>query len=103
MHIFKTGLKVFIPLLILGLGVIIFAYLLETKPVIEPEVAGERIWPVETLAAQHKDQSINLLLFGTLVAARDVELRSLVGGEVIEVSPNFREGGILKQGELLIA
>jgi membrane fusion protein, multidrug efflux system len=101
--ILKTGLKLIIPLLILALGAAGFFYLVETKPVIEPEVVGERVWPVETQSVQHKDQSINLLLFGTLVAARDVELRSLVGGEVVDVSPNFREGGILEKGELLIA
>ncbi|USG61014.1 efflux RND transporter periplasmic adaptor subunit [Sneathiella marina] len=103
MRFITIALKVVIPLVILLLGAGILYYLVATKPVIEPEIAGERIWPVDTLAVQHKDQSINLLLFGTLVAARDVELRSLVGGEVIDVSPNFREGGILDQGELLIA
>jgi RND family efflux transporter MFP subunit len=101
-HFLKLAIKIVIPLLILAFGIGVFVYLVKTKPVIEPEVVSERVWPVNVQAVQHKDQSINLLLFGTLVAARDVELRSLVAGEVVEVSPNFREGGILQKDELLI-
>jgi membrane fusion protein, multidrug efflux system len=102
-HFLKLAIKIVVPLLILALGIGVLAYLIMTKPVIEPEIVSERVWPVNVQEVQHKDQSIDLLLFGTLVAARDVELRSLVAGEVVEVSPNFREGGILNKGELLIS
>jgi len=100
---FSTSLKVLLPLGILGLGAGGLLYLVKTKPVIEPEIIEERIWIVAAMPAEVTDQSLDLELFGSLVAARDVELRSLVGGEVIEVGENFNEGSILEKGDLLVA
>nr|WP_246157223.1 efflux RND transporter periplasmic adaptor subunit [Sneathiella litorea] len=73
-----------------------------TKPVIEPELVEERVWTVAAIPVEFKDQSVDLNLFGSLKAVRDVELRSLVGGEVVEVGDNFREGALLEKGELLV-
>ncbi|PHQ71729.1 MAG: hypothetical protein COB93_02615, partial [Sneathiella sp.] len=102
-RIFVTCLKILLPLVILGLGAGGLMYLVMTKPVVEPEIVEERVWIVAAMPAEVTDQSLNLELFGSLVAARDVELRSLVGGEVIEVGENFREGSILEKGALLVA
>ncbi|MCF8468853.1 MAG: efflux RND transporter periplasmic adaptor subunit [Sneathiella sp.] len=98
----KLFLKALLPLVILLLGVGIFVYLVETKPVIEPEVVAERVWTISAIPVKIMDQSLDLALFGSLKAARDVELRSLVSGEVIEVGDNFREGALLEKGELLV-
>lgn len=98
----KLLLKVLLPLVILGAGIALTAYLVATKPVIEPEVVEERVWTVAAIPIKLKDQSVDLNLFGSLKAVRDVELRSLVGGEVIEVGDNFREGGLLNEGDLLV-
>lgn len=95
-------LKILLPLLILGAGAGLAAYLIATKPVVEPEVVEERVWTVAAVPVEIKDQSVDLNLFGSLKAVRDVELRSLVGGEVIEVGENFREGGLLEKGDLLV-
>ncbi len=98
----KLVLKVLLPLVILGAGAALTAYLMATKPVIEPEVVEERIWTVAAVPVELRDQSVDLNLFGSLKAVRDVELRSLVGGEVIEVGDNFREGGLLGERDLLV-
>ena len=45
---------------------------------------------------------VGTTLFGEIVAGRRSELLALVGGRIVEVGPNFREGGIVKQGELLV-
>jgi len=39
---------------------------------------------------------------GTVVPAREVELKSRVTGEVIDISPEFIEGGLLKAGSLVL-
>lgn len=98
----KLLLKVLLPLVILGVGIALTAYLVATKPVIEPEAVKERVWTVAAIPIEFKGQSVDLNLFGSLKAVRDVELRSLVGGEVIEVSDNFREGALLNKGDLLV-
>ncbi len=99
---FGTSLKILLPLIILLAGGAGFYLLVITKPVIEPEIVQERVWTVAAIPAKIEDQSLDLALFGSLVAARDVEMRSLVAGEVIEVGENFREGSIVEKGELLI-
>lgn len=99
---FGTFLKILLPLVILLAGAGGFFLLVKTKPVIEPEVVAERVWTVAAMPAKIEDRSLELVLFGSLVAARDVEMRSLVGGEVIEVGEDFREGSIVEKGELLI-
>lgn len=98
----KLLLKILLPLLILGAGAALTAYLVATKPVIKPEIVKERVWTVAAIPIEIKDQSVDLKLYGSLKAVRDVELRSLVGGEVIEVGDNFHEGGLLEKGELLV-
>ena len=42
-------------------------------------------------------------LFGQAVAGRSVDLRPLVAGRVATVGPDFREGGFVGEGDLLIA
>ncbi|MCR9214077.1 MAG: efflux RND transporter periplasmic adaptor subunit [Proteobacteria bacterium] len=99
---FGTSLKILLPLVILLAGGVGFYILLKTKPIIEPEVVEERVWTVAAMPVKIEDQSLDLALFGSLVAARDVEMRSLVGGEIIEVGEDFREGSIVEKGDLLI-
>ncbi|MDE0702569.1 MAG: efflux RND transporter periplasmic adaptor subunit [Rhodospirillaceae bacterium] len=41
-------------------------------------------------------------MFGQVVAGRSVDLRPLVAGRISAVGPDFREGGYVKQGTLLI-
>lgn len=98
----KLILKILLPIMILSAGGALTVYLVATKPVVEPDIVEERVWTVAAVPVEIKDQSVDLDLFGSLKAVRDVELRSLVGGEVIEVGENFREGGLLDKGDLLV-
>ncbi len=94
--------KIILPLLILSVGGGAFAYFLATKPVEKPVPVKERVWNVAVQDVRLSDRAPSLSLFGTLIAARDVELRSLVAGEVIRVGEIFKEGAVLEKGDLLV-
>lgn len=94
----RVGLPI---LLVVGTALIV-ALLIETRPRLEPVQKPERVWPVDVIEARYQTVQPELNLFGEIVAGRRSELLALVGGRIVEVGPNFREGGIVKQGELLV-
>ena len=65
-------------------------------------VIEEKSWPVSVIEAQYDDVNPTLALFGEVITSRRSELRALVGGQVIEVGKNFKEGAVVKKGELLL-
>ena len=65
-------------------------------------VVSERAYSVETLTLSAGDISQAIEASGNVQPARQVDLRPLVGGQVIYVNPNLRDGGAVSAGELLI-
>ena len=65
-------------------------------------VIPEKSWPVSVIEAQYSDVQPTLSLFGEVITSRRSELRSLVGGQVVQVGENFKEGAVVKKGELLL-
>jgi len=94
--------KIVLPLVILAIGGSGMAYLKASKPVEEPVAVEERVWNVTAEKVQLGDLAPEVQLFGTLIASRDVDLRSLVAGEVIGVATDFKEGARIERGELLV-
>lgn len=95
--------KVVLPILILGAFTAGAYALVKTKPEPERRPAPEKSWVVETETVRFEDVRPELTLFGEVVAGRKVDLRPLVAGRIVEVGPNFVEGGIVAAGELLAA
>lgn len=95
--------NIVLPIAILAAALIGAGVLKATRPQVEPKPAQERVWTVATVPATPADVRPELQLFGEIVAGREVELRPLVAGRVIEVGPNFVEGGVVRAGELLVA
>ncbi len=91
-----------LPLLIIIVVITINYALLATRDELEVETQPERIWPVNVVRAEHRDVQPEINLFGEVVAGRRSELQALVDGVIVEVGENFREGGAVKKGELLI-
>ena len=89
-------------LILVGFTVLFIFYLMTTKT--EPEIidAPEKVWPIEAAVAEYKNITPQLKLFGEITSARRSDLRVSVGGRVTEVGGNFKEGGIVKKGELLL-
>ncbi len=80
----------------------IISFLRATKDEPVMLVIEEKSWPVSVIEAQYDDVNPTLALFGEVITSRRSELRALVGGQVIEVGENFKEGAVVKKGELLL-
>lgn len=91
-----------LPILIVLVTLTIIFILIATRPRMRPVPVAERVWPVEVIEAHYGTVRPELRLFGEVTAGRRSELRPLVSGLIIEVGPNFRDGGIVGKGELLV-
>ena len=96
-------MKLVLSILVLAGGIAGFVVLVKTRPELTPSAPQERVWVVAAETVEFRDVQPDLRLFGEIVAGRQVELRALVAGEVVEVAPTFREGGAVEQGDLLLA
>ncbi len=95
--------KALLPLLVVGLGVGGVIYLVQTRPQLAPSAPREKVWVVAVATVALADVRPELRLYGEIVAGREVELRALVAGEVVEVAPAFRDGGRIEADALLVA
>ena len=57
---------------------------------------------VETITVKRGTYSPRLVVLGTVQAAQQISLRPRVNGQVVEISPEFVPGGMIKQGALLL-
>ena len=63
--------------------------------------ARERVFTVEVVEVTLGAQFPEIQTFGEVVSGRTLELRAAAAGELVQISDNFREGGLVKQGEIL--
>ncbi|MEZ5562101.1 MAG: efflux RND transporter periplasmic adaptor subunit [Gammaproteobacteria bacterium] len=91
-----------VPLLVLLATAALIALLIVTRPALVPEPHAERVWPVKSVEIRRQTLRPQLALFGEIVAGRRSELRALVAGPITQIGGNFREGGLVAAGELLL-
>lgn len=104
MKAFLIGfVKFAVPVFILLAGAAGFAYLLETKPKVAEVIPQERMWVISVVEAKKATYQPSLNLYGSIVSGRNVELRSLVKGEIVAVGENFQNGAILEKDAFLIS
>ncbi len=92
-----------LPLLIVVVFISIAFYLMSTRKQLVPAEPAERVYAVDVVTASFADVQPDLTLYGQVVSARSSELRSQVAGRIVEVGANFRDGGIVAEGELLVS
>ncbi|WP_299812553.1 HlyD family efflux transporter periplasmic adaptor subunit [uncultured Roseibium sp.] len=77
--------------------------LVATRSELPKQPVQEKSYAVETVTLARGDHAPQISVYGETAAGREVELRSLVAGEVVEVHPNLKAGGAVSKGELLVA
>jgi len=92
---------------LLMLAVLVGSYaamnrLIDTRAVREPRPVRPTIYTVETLPAQPQDNRPALQVYGEVQAARSVELRPLVNGEIITVNADLKAGSPVTKGDVLL-
>lgn len=67
------------------------------------EKKPERTVPsVEVVEVTATDHAVKISTQGVVESARETRLAAEVGGRVMEISPAFKRGGVVKQGERLV-
>lgn len=64
--------------------------------------AQERVFAANVLALDFGIRVPELTAYGSLRAARELELHAPVAGTIAALSPNFVEGGLVSEGEVLV-
>ncbi|MBC8259036.1 MAG: HlyD family efflux transporter periplasmic adaptor subunit [SAR324 cluster bacterium] len=90
------------PILVLGLGAGITMALLKSKPTARKKTNHQQGTLVEVTTAALSSPQIEVRTHGRIRAAKRVVLSARIGGEVIWISPNLREGRFFKKGEKLL-
>ncbi|MGI9354509.1 MAG: efflux RND transporter periplasmic adaptor subunit [Rhizobiaceae bacterium] len=72
------------------------------KPEPRKRPAFQAVYTVETVKPVAQDRQPVFTAYGQTIAARSVELRSLVSGEIVAVNPKLRAGGQVATGEKLV-
>lgn len=88
--------------LVLGVALLATWLLFKTRPEVPSRPVFPAVYTVETQTAIAGTHQPVFSLYGEIVAARSVDLRSLVSGEVDWVSPGVKAGGSVRQGEPLL-
>ena len=91
--------RIIISLLILLAGVALFRYLIATKPRIDRRPMDKQPPLVRVMPLETGTYTTKITAMGSVIPAREIVLKSPVGGEILSVNENFTPGGLLKQGK----
>lgn len=94
--------KFLLPVVIIGLASASMNFLVASKPEVNSRAPREKAYAVETKLIEPISYRPQLTLYGTVSAGRKVDLRALVGGEVIWVKPGLIEGRLVEEGADLV-
>ena len=90
-------------LVILSAAVAAIIWINRTEPVAQKLNATRKSAAlVETVTVRRGTYSPRLIVMGTVQAAQQISLRPRVEGQVIELSPEFVPGGMVRKDELLL-
>ena len=98
----RIALKLVLPLLVIFGAAGIMNNLVATKPEVNRRPAREQAYAVQVQNVKPETIRPEIILYGTVSASRKVDLRALVGGEVVWVSPDLTEGRVVAKGDDLV-
>jgi len=78
-------------------------WLYRSGPTVETSDRAPRKREVRVVPLTPGSQSVHVTAYGTVVPVRQVEIRPEVTGRVLRVHPNLTAGGVLAEGDELIA
>ncbi|MCY6382545.1 efflux RND transporter periplasmic adaptor subunit [Hoeflea prorocentri] len=98
----RVLLQVIVMLAVLGGSYAVMNRLIATGPERTPRPFQPTVYSIETVVAEQAVNTPQLMLYGEVQAARSVELRPLVNGEIIAVNPELKAGSYVAGGDVLI-
>lgn len=102
LRIANAVVKTVLPVIILAAGVGIYMSFVNSRPEVPKRPAREEVWTVETVKAAFARHQPTIRLYGETQSGRDVALRTLVSGEIVEVAPDLKVGALVEAGTPLV-
>jgi len=97
-----TALKILLPLFIVLLAIAGAAYISTTTPTARKKQPAKEVPLVQIEAVHQSGETVVVSAMGTVIPAREIDLKSRVSGEIVSIHPYFTEGGVLEQGTRLL-
>ncbi|MAS94352.1 MAG: efflux transporter periplasmic adaptor subunit [Verrucomicrobiales bacterium] len=98
----KLAFRIIAPLLIVAIGVFVARHFILSKPEPRTFSAPEEVTRVDATRLKKENFQVFLQTQGTVRPRTTSNLIPEVSGRVIEISPNFRDGGFFEKGEVLV-
>ena len=95
--------QLLLSLIVLGCAVALAAYYLKTSQKAKPHTRKSNPPLVQTQSVHYQSHQIRVTAMGTVIAAREITLKSKVKGEIVNTSDEFVPGGFFKKGENLLS
>ena len=77
--------KVVLPFIVVGAAILGAGFLAATRSEIERSPVEERSWFVAAVETNYGEARPYLHVFGEIIAGREVDMRALVSGQIVEV------------------
>ena len=94
--------RIVLPLLILTAGVLYANHLVETKPKSKRRPPQRQARLVEVIQVERQDIPVTISALGSVIAAREVDVKPQVAGRVIDISPEVLPGGLFQAGQKVL-
>lgn len=91
-----------LPILLIGIGIGGFLYFKSREVKVERKPAKKYAVAVETIVMKPGDYQSSIRVMGSVIPDREVVLKAKVAGEVVWVSSEFVQGGLMKKGQTLL-
>jgi RND family efflux transporter MFP subunit len=99
----KTALLIaIICLAVIAMGAAGYIALVKSTPKVRKRPPAKMVPLVGVQAIYPQTQQVVIRAMGSVIPAKELTLKSRVAGEIVEVHPEFTEGGILRKGEQII-
>jgi len=98
----NKALKFVLPVVAIVVGLAVSVLLFVSRPEVEHKPLNIKAPLVTITEVQPQSKSIPVFTRGTVTPGTEIQLMSEVSGQVLELSPNFANGGFFRKGEVLI-
>jgi RND family efflux transporter MFP subunit len=103
MDLSQLGIRKYLPIYLVAFFVCVALLLLVFKPSAHKHKRPPApVISVKTVMVVPKEYRVLIDSFGRIEPRTQGQVVAQVSGQIIEVSPNFRDGGFFKQGEVLV-
>ena len=102
LRVSKGLLQIILMVAILAGSVFAMNQLIASKPAAKAKHAFKTVYTIKTTQVERMAHQPEFVSYGQIEAARKVDLRSLVSGEVVSVSKKLRAGARVSEGEALV-